>query len=74
MEEPQREGFGSKLLRRSIEGELGGRVALRFPPTGVVGELFIPLGYREQERDLRIQFGRARRRCIDRLDARYGSA
>jgi PAS domain S-box-containing protein len=44
VEEPKREGFGSKLLRRSIEGELGGRVVLKFPPTGVVGELFIPLG------------------------------
>jgi PAS domain S-box-containing protein len=44
VEEPQREGFGSKLLRRGIEGELGGRVAVKFPPTGVVGELFIPLG------------------------------
>jgi two-component sensor histidine kinase len=41
--EPTRRGFGSKLLQRSIEGELNGRVTLRFAPSGVTCDIEIPL-------------------------------
>jgi len=41
--QPTRKGFGSKLLLRSVEGELNGRVTLRFLPSGLTCELFIPL-------------------------------
>jgi two-component sensor histidine kinase len=43
VEEPKRQGFGSKLLKRSIEGELDGQVVFRFPPSGVTCDLTIPL-------------------------------
>jgi PAS domain S-box-containing protein len=41
--EPTRRGFGSKLLQRSIEGELSGRVTLRFASSGVTCDIEIPL-------------------------------
>ncbi|QFU16172.1 sensor histidine kinase [Microvirga thermotolerans] len=40
---PRRQGFGSRLIRRSIEGEMAGTVSVAFPPTGVVYDLTIPL-------------------------------
>jgi PAS domain S-box-containing protein len=33
---PRREGFGTRLLRRSLAAELGGKVTVEFAPTGVV--------------------------------------
>jgi two-component sensor histidine kinase len=41
--EPTRQGFGTRLLKRSASYELGGEVELRFPPEGVRCELQFPL-------------------------------
>jgi PAS domain S-box-containing protein len=41
--EPRRQGFGSRLIERSIEGELGGRIKLEYLSAGLVGLLEIPL-------------------------------
>lgn len=40
---PRREGFGSKLIRRSIEGELAGTLAVDFASSGVVYDISVPL-------------------------------
>ncbi|HEV2559807.1 MAG TPA: HWE histidine kinase domain-containing protein [Microvirga sp.] len=40
---PTRRGFGTRLIERSIEGELAGIVALRYPASGVHCEITIPL-------------------------------
>ncbi|AWN46848.1 histidine kinase [Methylobacterium terrae] len=40
---PRREGFGSRLIARSLVHSFGGRVSLRFPPEGAVMELEAPL-------------------------------
>ena len=45
---PQREGFGSKLIRRSIEGELSGTLAIDFAPSGIVYDISVPMA-RETE-------------------------
>jgi len=42
-EPPRRQGFGSRLIRRSIEGEMAGKMTLAFPPTGAVYDFAIPL-------------------------------
>jgi two-component sensor histidine kinase len=40
---PTRKGFGTRLLQRSANYELGGKVDLHFPPEGVRCELEFPL-------------------------------
>jgi two-component sensor histidine kinase len=40
---PKRQGFGSRLIRRSIEGELDGYIVLNFEKTGVFYDISIPL-------------------------------
>jgi PAS domain S-box-containing protein len=40
---PTHHGFGSRLIRRSIEGELAGQVDLAFLPGGLAAELSFPL-------------------------------
>ncbi|WP_084731169.1 HWE histidine kinase domain-containing protein [Microvirga vignae] len=40
---PKRQGFGSRLIRRSIEGELDGCMALNFAVTGVSYDISVPL-------------------------------
>ncbi|KMO16765.1 sensor histidine kinase [Methylobacterium platani] len=40
---PRREGFGSRLIERSLVHSFGGRVSLLFPPEGAVMELEAPL-------------------------------
>jgi len=40
---PKRQGFGSRLIRRSIEGELAGYMVLDFAPTGVSYDISAPL-------------------------------
>ncbi len=40
---PKRQGFGSQLIRRSIEGELAGDLAIRFAPNGVAYDISAPL-------------------------------
>ncbi|MBB4039482.1 PAS domain S-box-containing protein [Microvirga flocculans] len=42
---PKRQGFGSRLIRRSIEGELGGTVALTFANDGVIYDFSVPLSH-----------------------------
>jgi PAS domain S-box-containing protein len=44
VEQPKRQGFGARLIRRSIEGELSGSVAIDFAPTGVSYDISVPLG------------------------------
>ena len=41
--EPAKAGFGSRLIRRTVEDELGGRVALDHRPEGVTCAILIPL-------------------------------
>ena len=36
---PQRKGFGSRLIERGLRGELGGKVAMRYLPSGLVCEM-----------------------------------
>ncbi|HEV2605448.1 MAG TPA: PAS domain S-box protein [Microvirga sp.] len=40
---PNRRGFGSRLIERSLASDLGGTVALRFEPGGVVCTIAAPL-------------------------------
>ena len=41
---PKRQGFGSRLIRRSIESELGGYIVLNFAESGVAYDISVPLG------------------------------
>jgi PAS domain S-box-containing protein len=43
VEPPKRQGFGSRLIRRSIEGELAGDIVLNFASGGVSYDLSVPL-------------------------------
>ncbi len=40
---PRRPSFGSRLIERSLPGQLAGEARLRFEPTGVICEVNIPL-------------------------------
>src|SRR5690606_31398999 len=40
---PQRRGFGSVLLTRALEQDLGGRVDLAFHPAGLACSIVLPL-------------------------------
>jgi PAS domain S-box-containing protein len=40
---PARTGFGTRLMRRSIEGDLGGKLELTFEPSGLACRLRIPM-------------------------------
>ena len=40
---PQRRGFGSRLIERSLAQDLGGEVRIDFPPTGIVCTVEAPL-------------------------------
>ncbi|SCX89915.1 sensor histidine kinase [Microvirga guangxiensis] len=40
---PKRQGFGSRLIRRSIEGELDGNITIDFDASGVSYDLSVPL-------------------------------
>lgn len=40
---PGRRGFGSRLIQRSIEGELSGRTTMDYLPSGLVAQLTIPV-------------------------------
>jgi PAS domain S-box-containing protein len=42
---PKRQGFGSRLIRRSIEGELGGYMVLNFAESGVAYDISVPLNH-----------------------------
>ena len=41
---PQRRGFGTRLIERCIEADLGGVIDLSFDPTGVNCHIAFPLG------------------------------
>jgi two-component sensor histidine kinase len=41
--EPARLGFGSRLIRRGIEGELNGRLRIEFLPAGLAADLTFPI-------------------------------
>jgi two-component sensor histidine kinase len=43
VEKPKHQGFGSRLIRRSVEGELAGCVAIDFASTGVIYDITVPL-------------------------------
>jgi two-component sensor histidine kinase len=45
---PENEGFGSRLMRKSIEHQLGGRVELEWDPVGLTAEIGIPLARLER--------------------------
>jgi PAS domain S-box-containing protein len=47
VEPPKRQGFGSRLISRSIEGELSGQVAIDFAPTGIRYDISVPLPARK---------------------------
>ncbi|NIX77048.1 sensor histidine kinase [Microvirga terricola] len=40
---PTHQGFGSRLIRRSIEGELSGEVVIHFGATGISYDIAVPL-------------------------------
>jgi len=40
---PKRQGFGSRLIRRSVEGELDGTLVIDFDPAGVSYDITMPL-------------------------------
>ena len=40
---PTRRGFGSRLLQSGVAAELGGKVAMNFPPEGLVCVITAPL-------------------------------
>ncbi len=40
---PKRQGFGSRLIRRSVEGELDGTIVLNFDQAGVSYDISVPL-------------------------------
>jgi PAS domain S-box-containing protein len=40
---PVRTGFGTRLMRRSIEGDLGGMLELSFEPSGLICRIRIPM-------------------------------
>jgi two-component sensor histidine kinase len=40
---PARRGFGSRLIERGLAAELGGTVAMRFEPGGLVCQVEAPL-------------------------------
>jgi two-component sensor histidine kinase len=44
---PQRRGFGSRLVERGLASELGGRVSLNYPVSGVICEIAAPLAHVE---------------------------
>ena len=49
---PLRKGFGSRLIERSLAGELDARVRLTYEPEGVQCRIDAPLGVRAPQ-DLR---------------------
>ena len=40
---PDRKGFGSRLIERSLAGSFGGQAGIRYEPTGVVWSIETPL-------------------------------
>ena len=44
VEQPEREGFGTRMIRRVLASELGGKVSLDFKPEGLECTLTAPLG------------------------------
>ena len=40
---PLRRGFGSRLIERSLQGEIGGEAAIEFHPDGLICRIRLPL-------------------------------
>jgi PAS domain S-box-containing protein len=51
---PKRQGFGSRLIRRSIEGELGGYMVLNFAEGGVSYDISVPLAHASKVSDSKV--------------------
>jgi PAS domain S-box-containing protein len=51
---PKRQGFGSRLIRRSIEGELGGYMVLNFAEGGVAYDISVPLAHASKASDSKV--------------------
>ncbi|WP_404291292.1 sensor histidine kinase [Microvirga sp. RSM25] len=51
---PKRQGFGSRLIRRSIEGELGGYMVLNFAEGGVSYDISVPLAQASKASDSKV--------------------
>jgi PAS domain S-box-containing protein len=51
---PKRQGFGSRLIRRSIEGELGGYMVLNFAEGGVAYDISVPLAHTSRASDSKV--------------------
>jgi len=51
---PKRQGFGSRLIRRSIEGELGGYMVLNFAEGGVAYDISVPLAHSSKSSDAKV--------------------
>jgi PAS domain S-box-containing protein len=51
---PKRQGFGSRLIRRSIEGELGGYMVLNFAEGGVSYDISVPLAHASKASDSKV--------------------
>ena len=52
---PKRQGFGSRLIRRSIEGELGGYMVLNFAEGGVAYDISVPLAHSARAADPKVE-------------------
>ncbi|MEV5407164.1 sensor histidine kinase [Streptomyces albidoflavus] len=50
---PKHQGFGSRLIQRSVKSELGGQLNVAFLPSGVVYDLFVPLEEARHHRSFR---------------------
>ena len=44
VKQPEREGFGTRMIRRVLASELGGNVSLDFKPDGLECTITAPLG------------------------------
>jgi two-component sensor histidine kinase len=51
---PKRQGFGSRLIRRSIEGELGGYMVLNFAEGGIAYDISVPLAHTSRASDSKV--------------------
>ena len=45
MKQPKKQGFGSRLISRSLANELSGTVELEFKPEGIVCSISTPIGW-----------------------------
>ena len=58
---PNRRGFGTTIIERSVPFELGGQAALRYAPTGVEAEFTIPARFVRAGEETRVSAPKPRR-------------